>query len=128
MTHHRGLSGFVLTLAFLLPALILLFFSWSVRISNTQPPTQRWRRETYKWGLVAASASTAWFLVFCLNDIKTTESATGLWLTMNRVGISLWVASIATSLAGKGSGKILLFCWSIMLFVGVLGLDMAMTP
>jgi hypothetical protein len=128
MTDHRGLSTLVLSTAFLLPALILLFFSWSVRIPNTPAPTQRWRRETYKWGLVAASASTAWFLVSCLNYIKTGEPATGLWLSMNRMGFSLWVAGAAASLAGKGSGRILLFCWSIMLFLGVLGLDMAMTP
>jgi hypothetical protein len=64
MTDHRGLSIFALTAVSFLPAMILLFFSWSVRISNTQVPIQSWRRETYKWGLIAASVSTAWFLVF----------------------------------------------------------------
>ena len=128
MTDYRGLSIFALTAVSFLPATILLFFSWSVRISKTQVSIQKWRREAYKWGLIAASVSTAWFFVFCLNYLKTGEPAHGPWLSMNLVGFSLWVAAAAASLAGKGAGRILLFCWSIMLFLGVVGLASAMIP
>jgi hypothetical protein len=117
-----------LVAVFLLPAVILLAFAWSVWIANKRPMIQEWRLKAFRWGLLAASGSTAWFVVACLHLFSAGEPARGFWLFFNWVGILGWLFGFAASLAGKGSGRILLISSSIMLVLGVLGIASATTP
>lgn len=113
---------------FLLPALILLLFAWFVSIANKQLVFAEWRRKAFRWGLFAATGVTAWFIAFCLHYLRVGEPAQRFWLFMNWLGLVVWLLCIAASLAAKGAGRILLFAWGIMIFVGVFGIDSASIP
>jgi hypothetical protein len=107
---------------------ILLLFAWFVSIANKQPVFPEWRRKAFRCGLFAATGVTAWFFAFCLHFLRVGESAQRCWLFMNWLGIVVWMLCLTASLAGKGAGRILLFAWGIMIFVGVFGIDSASIP
>src|SRR5271156_1093250 len=128
MRDHHNFDIFLLVFGFLLPAQVLLLFTWFVSIANKQPVFAEWRRKAFKWGLFAATGVTAWFFAFCLHFVRAGEPARGFWLFMNWQGFVVWMLCLAASLAGKGARRILLFAWGIMLFVGVLGIDLTTIP
>jgi hypothetical protein len=128
MRDHHNFDVFLLILGFLLPAQILLLFAWFVSIANKQPLSAEWRRKAFRWGLFAATGVTAWFFAFGLHYLKVGEPAQHFWLFMNWLGIVVSLLCLAASLAGKGAGRILLFAWGIMIFVGVFGIYSASIP
>ena len=128
MSDHREFSSILIVGIFFLPATVSLFFAWSVWIANKRPAIAAWRLNTFKWGLISASSTTAVFFLSCVRMLKTLEPAHGIWLAVNWVGIVLWVASFAAALTGKLWGRICLVLWWVLIFLGVFGTDSAMIP
>lgn|ERR1700722_1884911 len=128
MNRHATLQASVLVMFFLLPALITLSFAWAVWESNKRPSISVQRLSIFNFGLLASLICFAYFFVSSLQYVESLKPAAGIWLLMNRLTILLWFAGIASALAGKGLGRILLVCSGILLFLGVFGIDLAMKP
>lgn len=128
MGEQNYLGGVGLTFLFFVPAIILLFFAWSVWSGNKPPTVSKWRLSTFKTGLVVAIAATAAFFPGAAHYTITQQRAEGIWLALNWTGAVLWLVCLAAGLMGKGSGRILLLFWGILLFVGIYGLDLASIP
>ncbi len=112
----------------LLPAVILLAFAWSVWIANKRPMIREWRLKAFGSGMLAASGSTAWFVVACLHLLSAGEPAQGAWLFFNWMGTLLWLFGLGAAFSGKGAGRILLVSSGIMLVLGVFGITSATIP
>lgn len=121
-------AALILSLFFLLPAIITLFFTWAVWPEKKILIVQPWRRETFRWALLSALGATLLIIPGCLHLARTGVWATGFWLLTNWCSALLWVFGLGGSLSGKGSARILLFSWGILMFLGVLGLDSATIP
>ena len=128
MGEHNYLGAVGVTFLFLLPAIISLFFAWSVWIGNKRPAVSKWRLSMFKAGLIVAIVATATFFSSAAHYTMTQQIAEGIWLELNWTGAVLWLVCLAAALMGKGSGRILLLCWGIFLFVGICGLDLASIP
>jgi hypothetical protein len=128
MSDHREFSSILLMGIFFLPAVLSLFFAWSVWIANKRPAIAMWRLDAFKWGLISASLTTAIFTSSSIQRLRTLEPAQGVWLGANWVGIVLWVISLGAALTGKGWGRIILVLWGVLIFLGVFGIDSAMIP
>ncbi len=128
MLGHSNFGEFAFVAIVLLPAVVLLVFAWLDWTANKRTAIQEWRLKAFRWGLVAASGSTAWFFAACLHLLGAEQPAQGIWLVFNWIGILLWLVGLAAALAGKGAGRILLFSSGIMLFLGVFGIDSATIP
>ena|SRR5579863_2840733 len=128
MGEHRGFDTLVLVFVFFLPAVVSLYFAWSVWIANTRPAIAGWRRIAFQCGLIAALLTVALLGASSIDLVRTLRPAQGVWLLGNWFAAVLWVAALGAACAGKGWGRVLLLCWGILIFLGVFGLQSAMIP
>lgn len=128
MRDPRNLDDFIFVFVYLLPAQVLLLFTWFVSIAKKQPALVEWRRKGFSWALFVATGLTAWFFACSVHYRSKGEPPQGVWLFMNRLGLVVLVFCLAASLTGKGARRVLLFAWGIVLFAGVLGIALGSSP
>jgi hypothetical protein len=125
---RSSFSALIVVLLFFLPATICLVFACFVWMANKRPSITEWRLVTFQWGMILASVTTVLLLPSMMHQLITLQPAQELWLLYNRLAAALWTLCLAAALAGQRSGRVLLFCWGILLFVGVFGVDSATIP
>jgi hypothetical protein len=125
---RSSFSALIVVLLFFLPATLCLVFACFGWMANKRPSIREWRLVTFQWGLIVASVTTVWLLPSMVHKLITLQPVQGFWLLYNRLAVALWVLCLAAALVGQRSGRVLLFCWGILLFVGVFGVDLAMIP
>lgn len=128
MSEHREFGEVLFVGLFFLPASISLFFAWSVWIANRRPAIAMWRLNTFRWGLVSASAATVILGLTSAHMLISLENARGAWLIPNWVGAVSWVTGLAGALTGRGWGRVTLLLWGTSIFLGVFGISLAMIP
>src|SRR5580704_4086191 len=107
-----------LVIAFL-PATIAFFFASAVWIANKRPAIAPWRITSFNCALGCALADMVLFMPNSARFLATQAPATGIWLVTNWTALSLLVLVLGASLTGKGWSRGLLFCWGLLLFLGV---------
>ena len=117
---HSLLSISVFVALAFLPATVLLYFAWSVRIGNKRPDIAGWRLSTFRWGLICAPISMAALVPGEVNYLETWGTPNWVLGVMNWVGFLLWIFSLAASLTGKGRARVLLCGWGVLAILGTL--------
>ena len=125
---RSSFNAFIVALLFSLPATLCLVFACFGWMANKRPSITEWRLVTFQWGLILASVTTVLLLPSMVHQLITLQPVQGLWLLYNRLAAALWILGLAAAVVGQRSGRVLLFCWGILLFVGVFGVDLAMIP
>jgi hypothetical protein len=128
VTSYAGLRAAFAAFTFLLPAAVLLFFSWCVWTANKRPVMAPWRALVFRWGLILASAAYALFLLVGYHLFRTPQPASGIWQFANWLGMALWVGGMSGAIYGRGSGRVLLLCASAVAFIGIAGISMSAMP
>jgi hypothetical protein len=109
----------LLVIVFFFPVIGYLVLAWLGWFGNRRRTIKAWRVRTFRWALFIAAVDTAAFVPVGVLLLQPAEQARGLLRLAGRLGTVLWILSLAGSLAGKGSERILLFCWGILLILGV---------
>jgi hypothetical protein len=128
MSEHRDLSAILLAVVFYLPSAVSLYFAWSVWTSNRRPAIAKWRPGLFKWGLISASLTMILIVPSSVSMIRTLERAHGYWLVANWLALLLWLFGLTAAITGKGSSRVVLLCWVLFTFFGLIAVDSAMIP
>ena len=122
------LSASILSFFFFLPAILCLVFVCCGWFANKRPSIKEWRITTFRWALILAPLVTLLFFASAVHLLARLKPAQGPWLFFNYLAIALWGLCLAAAFTGKSWGRALLISWGILLFVGVVGADLATIP
>ncbi|HXP71672.1 MAG TPA: hypothetical protein VOA88_20525, partial [Candidatus Dormibacteraeota bacterium] len=89
---------------------------------------KEWRILIFWWALIFAPLATILFFTSAVHLLVRQKPAQGPWLFFNYFAIALWGLCLAAAFTGKSWGRALLISWGILLFVGVVGADLATIP
>ena len=122
------LTALGLALLFFLPAILCLVFVCCGWFANKRPSIKEWRILIFRWALIFAPLATILFFTSAVHLLVRQKPAQGPWLFFNYFAIALWGLCLAAAFTGKSWGRALLISWGILLFVGVVGADLATIP
>jgi hypothetical protein len=116
---YPQLSVFTFLVIVFLPSAVAFLFAWMIWMANKNPTIAPWRVTTFNWAFGCALADTVLFMPNSIRFLSTEAPATGLWRAANFAGLGLLVLTLGASSTGKGWSRGLLFCWGVLLFLGV---------
>jgi hypothetical protein len=122
------LSASILSFFFFLPAILCLVLVCCGWFANKRPSIKEWRIVIFRWALIFALLATILFFASAVHLLARLKPAQGPWLFFNYLAIALWGLCLAAAFTGKSWGRALLISWGILLFVGVVGADLATIP